>query len=443
MTYLEKPGEPVEIKADDIPIGSDWTYECRLLGGVKYHIYLIGEWTSLTDPDTDYDILVYDEDDELVSTHTHSAGLPEQVSNDGSQHYFMPEATGVYSFRIVNDPLESRNSENATFMIIQHIEPNVVYSKYMEGRNEDDEPVLNTSWAYEFNVSASTFEIQVDVPPTLDMYEVRLYPMANLDEEIGEAINGALVPWEPGLYGELRDGFGGFNTAEDGYRAPDAFASCEHLGQDMTLRYNNTGNTLYHLVFIAEHGNGTVNFQVKTDFEPPEPPPEEPDVRLTYIEKPGVPVEIEADDIPVSSDWTYECRLLGGVKYHIYLIGEWTSLTNSTDYDILVYDEDGALVSTHTQSSGLPEQVSNDGRGGYFLPSVTGNYSFRIVNDPLESQSSKNATFMIIQHIEPNVAYSKLMEGRDSLDNPVFNTKWAYEFNVSAESFEVYVDVPP
>lgn len=299
-TYLEKPGEPVEIGYDDIPLGTDWTYECNLFKDYKYHIYCIGEWTNLTDPDTDYDIYVYDEDGDLISTHTQSAGLPEQVSNDGKNRYFLPAVTGYYSFRIVNDPLESQNSKKATFMIIQHIEPNTVYGKKTYGRDAYNNPVRETSWAYEFNVSAEVLEVFVDVPPTLDMYEVRLYPMANLDVDVGENISGALVPWEPGLRGELRDGFGGFNMVDEGYRAPDAFASCERLGQDMTLRHNNWGNTLYYLVLIAEHGKGTVDFYVKTDFDPPDLRLIDPPGKAYFNEYTPITVSV-VDECPIKS----------------------------------------------------------------------------------------------------------------------------------------------
>ena len=299
-TYLEKPGEPVEIGFDDIPPGSDWTYERRLFRGYRYHIYCIGDWTDLINPDTDYDIYVYDEDGDLVSTHTQSAGLPEQVSNDEKNWYFLPAVTGLYSFRIVNDALESQNSKTATFMIIQHIEPNTIYGKKMYGRDPHDYPVRLSSWAYEFNVSAEAFEIYVDVPPALDMYEVRLYPMANLDEEVGEDISGALVPWALGLHGKLTDGFGGFNMVEEGYRASDAFTSCEHLGQDMTLRYSNQGNTLYHLVLIAEHGKGRVSFYIKTDFDPPDLQLMDSPTRGYFQENTPITVSVE-DESPIKS----------------------------------------------------------------------------------------------------------------------------------------------
>jgi hypothetical protein len=328
-THLEKTGVPVKIGFEEIPLGSDWTYECMLISDYKYHIYCIGNWTDLENPDTDYDIYVYDEDANLLSTHTESAGLPEQVSNDVDQRYFSPAETGFYSFRVRNDAMESQNSRNATFLIIQHLEHNTVYRKNMMGRDNYDNPVLKTSIAYEFNASADLFEIYVKVPSTLDMYEARIYPMTNLDEGIGDTINGALIPWDPGLHGELQGettkgkiiqlnngsygelvvvgpkkddmtpydpdehgeieyAVGGFNTEAEGYRPSDAFASCESLGQDMVLLYNNSGNTLYHLVLIAEHGSGKVSFYVKTDFDPPnlqlvDPPTEAYSDELTPI----------------------------------------------------------------------------------------------------------------------------------------------------------------
>lgn len=299
-THLDKPGIPVSISFGEVPPGSDWTYESYLFKDSKYHIYCIGEWCNLTDPDTDYDILVYDEGGSLVSTHTQSAGLPEQVSNDERKRYFVPPATGQYSFRIMNDALESQNSKNATFMIIQHIETNTEYTRLMAGRDSNNNPQRYTNWAYEFNVSADAFEVYVDVPPTLDMYEVRIYPMANEDKEIGETIHGVLVPSEPLLYGELMDGFGGFNISCEGYRASDSFASCEYLGQDMMLRHDNVNNTLYHLVLIAEHGSGTVGFYVKTDFEPPDLRLKDPQTQGYILEQTPITVSMD-DESPIKS----------------------------------------------------------------------------------------------------------------------------------------------
>jgi len=299
-THLDKPGVPVSIRFGEVPPGSDWTYESYLVKDSKYHIYCIGEWCNLTDPDTDYDILVYDEEGSLVSTHTQSAGLPEQVSNDERKRYFVPMATGQYSFRIMNDALESQNSKNATFMIIQHIETNTEYTRLMTGRDSNNNPQRYTNWAYEFNVSADAFEVYVDVPPTLDMYEVRIYPMANEDKEIGETIHGVLVPSEPLLYGELMDGFGGFNISCEGYRASDSFASCEYLGQDMTLSHDNENNTLYHLVLIAEHGSGTVGFYVKTDFEPPDLHLKDPQTQGYILEQTPITVSMD-DESPIKS----------------------------------------------------------------------------------------------------------------------------------------------
>jgi hypothetical protein len=58
----------------------------------------------------------------------------------------------------------------------------------------------------------------------------------------------------------------------EGVRINDAMASCEYPGEDMLLNFTVPveGNLLYHLGLIAEHGQGTIRFMVKTDFESPE-----------------------------------------------------------------------------------------------------------------------------------------------------------------------------
>jgi len=135
----------------------------------------------------------------------------------------------------------------------------------------NDKPVENTSWAYEFNTTSKHIEVAIEVPDTLDMYEARLYIMANPSKKMGALLNGMPLAWEPGLYGVRSNLYGGYNLDSEGFRNPDAFASCEYPGQDMLINYTSPeeGNILYHLVFIAEHGAGNLNFTVKTDFEAP------------------------------------------------------------------------------------------------------------------------------------------------------------------------------
>lgn len=271
-TDISKPVLPVRINASQIPIGADWTYVYPLEANSAYRVYCYGDWIDYSPGTnkTDYDIFVYNPEGELESYHTEAAGLPEHLGTTVDHPYFIPEQSGNYSFRIVNDARESNGTEAATFMIIEHVETGKWYSRYMEGK-VDDEPVEKTTWAYEFNASSSYIELWVDVPDTLDMYEARLYIMTNPTEE-KNLLNEVPLPWEQGLYGNTSEIYGGYNLDSEGFRNVEAIASCEYPGEDMFINFTAPveGNLLYHLAFIAENGNGTINFMVKTDFDAPE-----------------------------------------------------------------------------------------------------------------------------------------------------------------------------
>ncbi|MGQ9461325.1 MAG: hypothetical protein ACUVRA_08890 [Candidatus Bathyarchaeaceae archaeon] len=278
-TYISKPVFPVKINASQIPIGANWTYVYPLNENSTYHVYCYGEWIDY-DPHsakTDYDIYVYDPDGTQESYHTEAAGLPEHLGTTVDQPLFIPKHNGNYSFLIKNDPRESQGAKQATFMLIEHVDCNKWYQRYMEGKL-NDEPVENTSWAYEFNTTSRHVEVWIEVPDTLDMYEARLYIMANPSKGMGVLLNDMPLAWEPGLYGTLSGLYGGYNLDSRGFRHSDAMASCEFPGQDMLINYTcpYEGNVLYHLVLIAEHGNGVLNFMVKTDFEAPKLSIQEP-----------------------------------------------------------------------------------------------------------------------------------------------------------------------
>ncbi|RLI45473.1 hypothetical protein DRO69_05235 [Candidatus Bathyarchaeota archaeon] len=273
-TYVGKPVLPLKVNASQIPIGANWTYVYTLNANHTYHVYFYGAWINYDPyyPKTDYDIFVYDPNGELESYHTEAAGLPEHLGTTVDQPFFTPKQTGNYSFFIKNDPRESQGEEEGTFMLIEHIEPNRWYQRYLVGK-VNDMPVENTSWAYEFSTTSKRIEVWIDVPDTLDMYEARLYLMANPSKGIGDLLNDVPLAWEPGLYGGLDDleDYGGYNLDSRGFRHTEAMASCEFPGQDMLINYTSPyeGNSLYHLVLIAEDGFGSLNFTVKTDFEPP------------------------------------------------------------------------------------------------------------------------------------------------------------------------------
>jgi len=268
-TYMEKPMFPVLFNDSQIRIGQNWSVVCPLRVNHSYHAYCYGEWIDWdSEPQTDYDIYVYNPLGEMEGYHTESAGLPEHLGTTVDEPFFVPKYSGNYTFVIRNDPKESNDTQQATFMIIEDVECNVWHRYYVEGKDDSNLPVLKTSWAYEFTSESQHVEVWIKVPETLDMYEARLYLMADPQSETGIILNDVPLAWEPGLYGERDDVFGGYNLESEEYRGL-AYASCEFYGQDMFLNFTSqySGKSLYHLVFIGEVGSGTIEFLVKTEFE--------------------------------------------------------------------------------------------------------------------------------------------------------------------------------
>jgi len=277
-TFVEKPMFPVHVNQSQIPVGSNWTVVSPLTANHTYHIYCYGEWVDYgSDPSTDYDIYVYNPLGELESYHTESAGFPEHLGTTVDEPFFIPRYSGNYSFVIRNDPRESNASQPATFMNIENVETNKWHDVFIEGK-ENNVPVLNTSWAFEFVTESQRIEVWVKVPETLDMYEARLYLMSNPEAGLGEILNDVPLAWEQGLYGEISGIYGGYNMESEESRGL-AYASCEFYGQDMLINYTSSvnGESLYHLVFIGEKGAGNIEFLVKTEFgnvglKPVDPP---------------------------------------------------------------------------------------------------------------------------------------------------------------------------
>ena len=297
---VNKPVDPVFINTGNdsisIPVGESWDFIYNLKSGHRYHIFLVGDWIhNASSPMTDYDIYTYEPSGAPFSSHTESAGLPEQVSTDENHHYFVPEQTGEYTFRIVNDERDSENAETAILMVIEHIDVNTEYSQFLEGRDSGDNEVLYSGWAFEFNTSAPEIRIFVDVPSLLDMYEARLFAMAKPDTDTGYSLYGIGVPFGNFFTGFSGD-YGGFNTYSQGDRNIEAMDSGEYSGQDLEFMYDspnlseNASDIFYYLVLIAEHGQGTVDFVVQTDFEPP----------IISLDPPEVGVEGESSEITVT-----------------------------------------------------------------------------------------------------------------------------------------------
>lgn len=267
-TYLEKPMFPVLLNDSQVTIGQNWSAICPLRANHTYHVYCYGAWiNSGSEPKTDYDIYVYSPSGELEGYHTESAGLPEHLGTTVDEPFFSPRSSGNYTFILVNDQRESRAAEQATLMIIEKVECNAWIEHYVGGKDSASLPMFNTSWAYELVTESQRMEVWIKVPETLDMYEARMYLMADPAFERATMLNGVPLAWEPGLYGERYGSYGGYNLESREYRGL-AYASCEFYGQDMFLNFTspNKGKSLYHLVLIGEAGNGTIQFLVKTQF---------------------------------------------------------------------------------------------------------------------------------------------------------------------------------
>jgi hypothetical protein len=266
-TFTSKPVRPVRVNASQIQVGTNWTYVYTLAENHSYHVYCYGDWIHPGPaPTTDYDIYVYNPFGELEGYHTEAAGLPEHLGTTVDQPFFTPRYSGNYSFVVRNDPRESSGAEPATFMAIEHVDPNRWCHHYVEGKTGAN-TVENTIQAYEFTAASERIEIQVHVPDSLDMYEARLYLMANPSSGKGAVLNGVPLAWENALYGEASGSLGGYNLDSQGFRG-NAYASCEYYGQDMLINYSTSsrGESLYHLVLIGELGAGNVSFRIKTDF---------------------------------------------------------------------------------------------------------------------------------------------------------------------------------
>jgi hypothetical protein len=299
FTFVTTPVQAVEIGDGEIPLGNAHTFTYNLEKGRRYHVYLSGAWANPKTHKTDYDIYVYRISGTSVnfySSHTEAAGLPEQVSNDGVGRYFIPEETGLYYFVVKNDGIESSAEESATLMVIENIDSDHWMKRYMRGK-QSGQAMLESNWAYEFITSAERLRIFIDVPKNLDMYEARLYVMGNPEAGKGELVECIPIAWEPGLRGQVSGVYGGFNFDPQGFRNQDAMASCEHSGQDMVIDYKAPvkGSLLYHLVLIAEYGEGTLNFVVQTDFTPPELLHEDPPEKVAAGEPTRLEVTVKDD----------------------------------------------------------------------------------------------------------------------------------------------------
>ncbi len=157
------------------------------------------------------------------------------------------------------------------------------------------------------------------------------------------------------------------------------------------------------------------------------------------------PVLIGKSTVPPHSSEFLSYTLQRGRTYHIFLVGNWTEPSpSSTDYDVYVSGPNGEYYR-FTESSGLPEQVFNDGNGQFFTPKSTGFYHFEIHNDSENKSDAESAVFMLIEHVETDRLYNATLLGRTSLNGPyppLSQYTYACEFTTNATSFMIHVDTP-
>ena len=360
-TFILKPGSPMFVNSSQIRIGANWTYVYTLAPNRTYHVYCYGEWVDDgSEPETDYDVYVYDPFGVLVGYHTEAAGLPEHLGSSVEEPFFKTEYAGNYSFVVRNDPRESSSAGAATFMLIEHVAPNEWHSYFIEGKNGSGLHAEDTSYAFEFVASSEQVEVEVEVPDTLDMYEARIYLMANPSSGKGDVLNDVPLAWEPGLYGESSGSLGGYNLNSTGFRG-NAYASCEYFGQDMFVNYSeaSVGESLYHLVLIGESGAGNVSFRIKTDFG-------NSSLKLTSLPQRIYP-ENETAVTAVSNNSDVERAILR------YSVDNWENSTSSV-----------MTVSNRTCSATIPRQEAG----------VTVNFTVEAF-DYLENMMSVNGSYVV------------------------------------------------
>jgi hypothetical protein len=168
-----------------------------------------------------------------------------------------------------------------------------------------------------------------------------------------------------------------------------------------------------------------------------------PQGNYTYVEKPIFPVLISNSQIPIGGNWTIITPLQAEHNYHIYCYGAWinTSSQAKTDYDFYVYNPQGILVSSHTESAGFPPHLGTTTDDPFFAPTQSGNYSFVIENNPIDSQGAQQATFMIIENLKTDQWYTSYLEGRHDSNSSLCST-WAYEFVTNTSKVALYAQVP-
>jgi hypothetical protein len=168
------------------------------------------------------------------------------------------------------------------------------------------------------------------------------------------------------------------------------------------------------------------------------------DGNWTVVDKPVFPIYFNDSQIGVGCNWTVTEPLVANHTYHVYFYGAWVNdgATPNTDYNIFVYNPVGELESIHTSAAGLAEHLGNTVNDAFFTPNMTGNYTYKIVNNAGRSVAAQAATFMAIEEVNTDAWFTAPMEGRNLNGSSGLNTAWAYEFYTQNPKVEIYIKVP-
>lgn len=115
----------------------------------------------------------------------------------------------------------------------------------------------------------------------------------------------------------------------------------------------------------------------------------------TSVDKPMFPVYFNDSQIAIGGTWSIVEPLVANHSYHVYCYGKWVNNGSApkTDYDIYVFNPQGVQESEHTEAAGLPEHLGTRVNDTFFVPSVSGDYTFVIANDARQSNDTEQATF--------------------------------------------------
>ena len=239
-------GVPYEATSD---IGDSKTFEYDLDKGREYVVFVYGPFI---DTDTDYDLEVFEPDDNEASiTSTRAAGILEKIT-------FKADKDDEYKIKVRNDDDDSGGEEEAYVFLAEKIKPDSSVDVLIEHRE-----TIHTYYAFWFDASSytgNTISLELDVAEEVDMYQMRLYPF--LEEGGGEDIYDVLEA-----------------TSEHALLTDDAQEAGEDLGISFRPSDYTSPDNIYIISLIGEKGDGDCKFTISGATEQTNATTEEPTVQ--------------------------------------------------------------------------------------------------------------------------------------------------------------------